>query len=544
MTSVAQDAEIERLQARVRRLADEKSYLQLVIRLIERLNPLPGIADMVRNLLQSIMETVGGTNVELYYWVDAELYYTDFAGAADFAGSSKTQAAIDDPLVAEALATRKFLERATNPTNAMMPDGQFRNAWTWVFPLEVGQELIGAIKLENLIIDSLPLRDYLPIFFNHASLLLSNEIRNLKRERAEAALAKSEARFRRLVKVAPIPLCYVTKDGVIEDFNDRFAQVFGYTHEDIPTLKEWWRLAYPDEAYRCWVLATWDAAVQAAAESGQDIQPVEYQVSCKNGDVRTMEISGVTLGDDFLATFIDITARKQATDAQARSHAELLRFSEISAHHLQEPARRMAIYAERLTAQLAGRIDDAESRLSLEYIGQQARRQQNLLRDVERFLAADQPRGDVRDIDARKMVAEMLGKMADHIIKAGAEVTLGDLPTAHIDAPRLNDLFAVALDNALEHGQSERSLRIAIEGERIGNRVCYSVADNGPGVEPEYRDQLFHVFERLTTVGEGTGIGLSILRRVAESSGGRAWIEETSGGGCRVLFELPAGVIA
>lgn len=85
-----------------------------------------------------------------------------------------------------------------------------------------------------------------------------------------------------------------------------------------------------------------------------------------------------------------------------------------------------------------------------------------------------------------------------------------------------------ALDNVLEHGQSEGSPRIAIEGERFENCVRYSIADNGPGVEQECREQLFHVFERLTTVGEGTG--------------GRAWIEETPGGGCCVLFELPAGV--
>ncbi|MDP4029958.1 MAG: CHASE domain-containing protein [Gallionella sp.] len=136
----------------------------------------------------------------------------------------------------------------------------------------------------------------------------------LEKRQAEEALRSSEARFRRLVKVAPIPLCYVAKGGVIQDFNDRFAQVFGYTREDIPTLGEWWQLAYPDADYRRWVLATWDTAVQAAAESGQDIQPVEYNVTSKNGDVRTMEISGVTLGEDFLATFVDLTSRKQAEE--------------------------------------------------------------------------------------------------------------------------------------------------------------------------------------------------------------------------------------
>jgi signal transduction histidine kinase len=99
----------------------------------------------------------------------------------------------------------------------------------------------------------------------------------------------------------------------------------------------------------------------------------------------------------------------------------------------------------------------------------------------------------------------------------------------------------VTLDNALNQSQDGRTLHIEITGERQGDRVCYSISDNGPGVEPEYRERVFRVFERLSSAGEGTGIGLSILRRVVESTGGRAWIEETPGGGCRVLFDLPAG---
>jgi Histidine kinase-, DNA gyrase B-, and HSP90-like ATPase len=117
-------------------------------------------------------------------------------------------------------------------------------------------------------------------------------------------------------------------------------------------------------------------------------------------------------------------------------------------------------------------------------------------------------------------------KILRHLGYSFLEITLplGAPKTAHFPCPtetsRLDDVFAVALDNALNHGHSERCLRIASAGE-----------------------QVFRVFERLATTGEGTGtgIGLAILRRVAESTGGRAWIEETPGGGCCLLFELAAG---
>ena len=227
----------------------------------------------------------------------------------------------------------------------------------------------------------------------------------------------------------------------------------------------------------------------------------------------------------------------------ARANTELQRFAEVTAHHLQEPARRIASYTERLTEQLGERLEDAETRLSLEFIGQQARRQQNLLRDVERYLAAGQPRGEVKAIDAGKVVTIVLEGMSDRIASAGATVTVGDLPPAWIDSPRLTDMFAVALDNALNHGQSKAPLRIAIEGERLGNRVRYRISDNGAGIAEEYRERVFRLFERLTAgggvAGTGTGLGLAIVRRIAEACGGRAWIEETPGGGCRLLFELP-----
>ncbi|MBF0505770.1 MAG: PAS domain S-box protein [Nitrospirae bacterium] len=130
----------------------------------------------------------------------------------------------------------------------------------------------------------------------------------------EAELNSSEARFTKLFNTAAVPLCFVNKEGVLVDFNDRFAQTFGYTHEEVPTLKEWWNLAYPDPAYRIRVVATWEAAVRRASEEKTDIEPIEYRVTCKSGEVRTMVISGTTIDEDFLAIFFDITERKKAEE--------------------------------------------------------------------------------------------------------------------------------------------------------------------------------------------------------------------------------------
>jgi signal transduction histidine kinase len=112
-----------------------------------------------------------------------------------------------------------------------------------------------------------------------------------------------------------------------------------------------------------------------------------------------------------------------------------------------------------------------------------------------------------------------------------------------LDRPRLNDLFEMLLDNALTHGHPldpAQQLHIRIGGERGEGYSRYRVADNGPGIRAEYRDRIFEIFERLTVGGEGgTGIGLSIARRIVESRHGRIWIEQGEQGGAVVVFELP-----
>jgi len=138
-----------------------------------------------------------------------------------------------------------------------------------------------------------------------------------ERIRNEEALRESERRFRQLFDMAPIPLGYVNRLGVLVDINARFVQIFGYTLEDVPTLEVWWKLAYPDPDYRRWVLETWEAAVRRAAATNTDIEPIEYRVTCKNRAVRRVEISGVVLGEDILAAFFDVTERR-TVEAQLR----------------------------------------------------------------------------------------------------------------------------------------------------------------------------------------------------------------------------------
>jgi len=151
------------------------------------------------------------------------------------------------------------------------------------------------------------------------------------RKRAEADAEKSARRFQQFFSFAPMPLALSDREGTLTLVNDLWKQTFGYTLDEIPTIKDWWRLAYPDPAYRHRVIDTWDAAVRRTRETDTDlIESQDYLVTCKNGEVRSLEVSGIFIDDELLVAFYDITERKKAENRLAESESLLSRAQELA----------------------------------------------------------------------------------------------------------------------------------------------------------------------------------------------------------------------
>jgi diguanylate cyclase (GGDEF)-like protein/PAS domain S-box-containing protein len=127
-----------------------------------------------------------------------------------------------------------------------------------------------------------------------------------------------------LLKTMPVPLGVSDKNGVIKAVNSRFEKLFGYTQQEIPTMKEWARLAYPDENYRKQVMAIWNNAVYTSVEEHHDIEPIIYNVTCKDQQVKMVKISGTMINDLILVTFIDVTDHKFAEELLKQHHEEIL----------------------------------------------------------------------------------------------------------------------------------------------------------------------------------------------------------------------------
>ncbi len=176
MVTIPQN-ELERLKARIAKCAMAKSYLQLVIRLMNRVSGASGLEGTIDAMLANIIDVIGGTNICLYYWVDKSVF------AADVYGNRTQLETIDDDLVRQVLETREALETEHPFSDTMMQTPEFGKSFTWVYPLLVGNDLVGVFKMEGLHIDTRDLYQYLPTFFSFVALALKSEIYDYTRLR-------------------------------------------------------------------------------------------------------------------------------------------------------------------------------------------------------------------------------------------------------------------------------------------------------------------------------------------------------------------------
>lgn len=370
---------------------------------------------------------------------------------------------------------------------------------------------------------------------------------------------QSESRFGQLIEKCPIPMCFVNAEGKFAYANERFTETFGYTLKDVPTLDAWWLAAYPDESYRKWVLDTWNAAVRRAAEDGSAIEPVEYQVTRKDRTERIIEISGATIGDSFLATFIDVTERVRAEGeiidlnlnlekrVRARTHElkitnqELESFCYSLSHDLVTPLRAIDGWALVLAEDYAPRLDEA-GHDTVTRLRQAAQSMGTRINNLLQLLRVNLQKPERQPVSMDEIVQSALAQLEQEADTLPLPVSVQPLPACSGSSALLTRVWINLIGNALKFSAGRKDPLVVVGTETLaGGETVYFVKDNGVGFDMQYADKLFGAFQRLHRPMEfkGEGIGLALSQRIIQRHRGRIWAEGVVDAGATFFFTVP-----
>ncbi|MEX5218924.1 MAG: ATP-binding protein [Nitrospira sp.] len=225
----------------------------------------------------------------------------------------------------------------------------------------------------------------------------------------------------------------------------------------------------------------------------------------------------------------------------ARSNAELQQFAYVASHDLQEPLRMVSSYTQLLAKRYRGRLDaDADDFIGFAVDG--AARMQKLIQDLLAYSRVG-TRNLERQAVSMDSVLEYATDMLQLVIKGtDAAVTHESLPSIKVDERQMTQLFQNLISNAIKF-RGQEPPRIHVSATRLDGEWLFSVHDNGIGIEPQYADRIFVIFQRLHNRDDypGTGIGLAICKKIVERHGGRIWMESEPGKGSTFFFTVPDG---
>jgi len=251
-------------------------------------------------------------------------------------------------------------------------------------------------------------------------------------------------------------------------------------------------------------------------------------------------------GGGMVSIIRDVSARKRAeleakkhSEQMARANADLLHFSYAVSHDLQEPLRTISSFSQLLALKHTARLD-AEGMEFIEWIVDAGARMSTMLRDLLHFTKVASGEIQHSAVPLEEPMAAALANLRTTLEEAGASITHDPLPTVSGDAGQLAQLFQNLIGNSLKYRKPDTTPAIHVSAERSGEEWIIAVRDNGIGFDPKHAERIFGVFQRLHgTEFAGTGIGLTICKRIVERRGGRIWAEGKPGEGASFSFSIP-----
>ena len=368
--------------------------------------------------------------------------------------------------------------------------------------------------------------------------------RGFKKE--QEALAHSEERHRAVVETANDAIISIDGVGSVVHWNKAAEDIFGYSAQE--AVGKSLSLMMPERFREAHEIALHRMASSSGSRPSR--RTVEVAGLKKEGKEFPAELSVATWetreGKFFTGILRDITPRKRAQEALQstlaeleRSNAELQQFAYVASHDLQEPLRMISSYVQLLERRYRNRLDqDADDFITYAVDG--SKRMQRLINGLLLYSRVGTHGRPFELIDCETVLDKTLANLRMLLTESGAQVTHDPLPTLKGDSTQLLRLFQNLIDNACKFRDDDvPQIHVSARLER--SQWLFSVSDNGIGIDPEYADRIFIIFQRLHSREEfpGTGLGLAICKKIVERHGGRIWVDFGNHKGATFCFTIP-----
>ncbi|HEY4335394.1 MAG TPA: ATP-binding protein [Puia sp.] len=381
------------------------------------------------------------------------------------------------------------------------------------------------------------------------ALFIFRKIRlDLKYEREERL--STEDKYKMLFDKSPLPKWIYDEDSLrILEVNGTAIRDYGYSRNeflsmsiaDIRPPEDLDRLKMDIENVRKQPGSYKNGQWRHRKKSGEiiDVVVVAHPIDFEGHSARMVVVSDVTdrrrLEEQLRRLNTDLA--KRATELSA-SNSELERFAYIASHDLQEPLRMVSSFLQLLQKRYNGQLDGKANQY-IHYAVDGAERMKALIMDLLEYSRVGAGKESFTPVDTAVVIREVGEIFHEKIISARAQVEIGTLPVVTGDKVQLTQLFQNLLSNALKY-QSDKPPVIRIGAREEAGCWQFSVADNGIGIDPQFFDKIFIIFQRLhnKTDYSGTGIGLAICKKIVERHGGRIWVESLPLQGSTFYFTI------
>jgi signal transduction histidine kinase/putative methionine-R-sulfoxide reductase with GAF domain len=231
---------------------------------------------------------------------------------------------------------------------------------------------------------------------------------------------------------------------------------------------------------------------------------------------------------------------QRRTQQLERSNAELEQFAYIASHDLQAPIRAVTSFAGMIDRKYGSALDD-RGRVYLRQIVEGGEHMKRLVDDLLTFSRVHTEQRELMPVEVGAVVTSVIQRLQAEV--PHAHITRSTLPAVRADAQQLDQLFQNLISNGLKYCREGVTPHVHLSAERDGPVWRFAVSDNGIGIEPQYHERIFVIFQRLhgRDMYEGTGIGLAVCKKIVERHGGQLWLESTPGEGSTFFFTLPGG---